>query len=70
MGFKEWFFNQPDKPIVMSKPEIDRTYRKFRIEIVTAVFLSYAVFYLTRKNFSAAAPMMLEQTALLQSILL
>lgn len=64
MGVKEWFFNQPDKPIVMSKPEIDRTYRKFRIEIVTAVFLSYAVFYLTRKNFSAAAPMMLEQTAL------
>lgn len=42
-SLKEWFFNQPDKPVVMSKPEIDRTYRKFRIEIVTAVFLSYAV---------------------------
>ncbi|VEB57129.1 regulatory protein UhpC [Salmonella enterica subsp. enterica] len=60
MSIKTFIFSQPDKPIVKEKKEIDQTYKKFRIEIIASVFISYAVFYLTRKNFSAAMPAMLD----------
>ena len=50
--------------MVKPKEEVDHTYKKFRIEIITSVFISYAVFYLTRKNFSAAMPAMLTDTSL------
>lgn len=64
MSIKTFIFSQPDKPIVKEKKEIDQTYKKFRFEIIASVFISYAVFYLTRKNFSAAMPAMLTQTSL------
>lgn len=64
MSLKSFIFSQADKPVVKEKKEIDHTYKKFRIEIITSVFISYAVFYLTRKNFSAAMPAMLSDTAL------
>jgi OPA family sugar phosphate sensor protein UhpC-like MFS transporter len=63
MSLKSFIFSQADKPVVKEK-EIDHTYKKFRIEIITSVFISYAVFYLTRKNFSAAMPAMLSDTTL------
>ncbi|ECS6564039.1 MFS transporter [Salmonella enterica] len=64
MSIKTFIFSQPDKPIVKEKKEIDQTYKKFRFEIIASVFISYAVFYLTRKNFSAAMPAMLTETSL------
>ncbi|HCC4813492.1 TPA: MFS transporter, partial [Citrobacter freundii] len=64
MSLKSFIFSQADKPVVKEKKEIDHTYKKFRIEIITSVFISYAVFYLTRKNFSAAMPAMLSDTTL------
>ncbi|MEB1166304.1 hypothetical protein VC921_22115, partial [Citrobacter freundii] len=47
MSLKSFIFSQADKPVVKEKKEIDHTYKKFRIEIITSVFISYAVFYLT-----------------------
>lgn len=64
MNLKSWLLERPDIPVTKGKNEVDREYRKFRFEIVTAVFLSYAVFYLTRKNFAAAVPVMFQETAL------
>ncbi|EEV7409182.1 MFS transporter, partial [Escherichia coli] len=64
MSLKKFIFSQADQPVVKPKEEVDHTYKKFRIEIITSVFISYAVFYLTRKNFSAAMPAMLTDTSL------
>ncbi|MBD5730366.1 MFS transporter, partial [Citrobacter freundii] len=51
MSLKSFIFSQADKPVVKEKKEIEHTYKKFRIEIITSFFISYAVFYLTRINF-------------------
>ena len=64
MSLKKFIFSQADQPVVKRQEEVDHTYKKFRIEIITSVFISYAVFYLTRKNFSAAMPAMLTDTSL------
>ena len=49
-----------NKPL-KSKPEIDSAYPKYRLQVFIGIFLGYAAFYLVRKNFSLAMPL-LEET--------
>lgn len=39
MSLKSFIFSQADKPVVKEKKEIDHTYKKFRIEIITSVLV-------------------------------
>ncbi|ENE8569172.1 MFS transporter [Salmonella enterica] len=64
MNIKTFFMKQPDIPVSLSDKEVDKSYKRLRLQIVTSVFLSYTIFYLTRKNFAAAMPDMLIQTSL------
>ena len=40
-------------------PQIDRTYRYWRIHLMIAMYIGYAGFYLTRKSFNFAVPEMI-----------
>ncbi|WP_263080394.1 MFS transporter [Endozoicomonas sp. Mp262] len=42
------------------KQTIDSTYKKLRWQIIVTTFMSYAVFYISRKNFTYAAPSLME----------
>lgn len=55
---------QPEKPVVLDSNAVDKEYKKFRREILISIFLSYAIFYLTRKNFAAAMPEVISHTSL------
>lgn len=46
----------PYQPVVLSQPEIDKSYRYWRIRICYSIFFGYALFYFTRKSFTAAMP--------------
>lgn len=52
-------FLQPpsDKPLKAPK-EIDKSYPKLRLQVFAGIFLGYAAFYLVRKNFSLAMPIL------------
>ena len=64
MSIMKFIATSPDVPITKGEEEIDSSFRKFRREVLFAIFFSYVVFYLTRRSFAAAIPAMLEQTAL------
>lgn len=49
-----------DKPL-RDKKEIDSAYPKYRLQVFAGIFIGYAAFYLVRKNFSLAMPI-LEET--------
>lgn len=49
-----------DKPL-RKKEDIDSAYPKYRFQVFIGIFLGYAAFYLVRKNFSLAMPI-LEET--------
>lgn len=54
--FLNFFKMPPTLPVTMSKEEIDKTYPKMRLQIFLSCFLAYVVFYICRKNISAALP--------------
>ena len=39
-------------------PEADHRYRKLRLQVFIGAFIGYAAFYIVRKNFSMAIPML------------
>lgn len=53
-----FFKESPDLPVTMSKQEIDKVYPRMRLQMFLSCFLAYIVFYLCRKNISAALPIM------------
>ncbi|SJZ77422.1 MFS transporter, OPA family, sugar phosphate sensor protein UhpC [Cetobacterium ceti] len=55
-----FFKAQKEKPITKSTEEIDDTYKKMRLQMIATTFTSYVVFYITRKNFSYAMPIMMK----------
>lgn len=53
-----FFKAPPELPVTMDKESIDKTYPKMRLQIFASCFFAYIVFYLCRKNISAALPAM------------
>ena len=51
-----FFKAPPNLPVTMDKEEIDKIYPKMRLRIFSSCFIAYVVFYLCRKNISAALP--------------
>ncbi|MBN1283046.1 MAG: MFS transporter [Proteobacteria bacterium] len=49
---------QPAAPAISDPGEVDRLYRHWRKRVAIATFVGYVVFYLCRKNISAALPAM------------
>ncbi len=56
MGF---FAEPPDLPVKMSKEEIDKKYKYWRLQLMIVSYIGYAVFYFTRKSFNFIMPQML-----------
>lgn len=53
------FFKAPEElHVTMEKEKIDKTYPRMRLQIFVSCFIAYVVFYLCRKNISAALPAM------------
>jgi OPA family glycerol-3-phosphate transporter-like MFS transporter len=50
----------PDKP-VLPKDQVDKTYKKLRLQVFLGIFVGYAGYYLVRKNFALAIPDLVEQ---------
>ena len=59
-----FFKEEPDLPIEKSKEEIDQTYRYWRIQLMVATYVGYAIFYFTRKGFNFVMPDMLADLGL------
>ncbi|MDR1743457.1 MAG: phosphoglycerate transporter protein PgtP [Dysgonamonadaceae bacterium] len=57
-----------DKPLRTQK-EIDSAYPLYRIQVFIGIFLGYAAFYLVRKNFSLAMPILEETLGISKSSL-
>lgn len=45
-----------DIPVTMNEEEVQKAYKRGRIDIFSTCFVGYTVFYLTRKNISVALP--------------
>lgn len=54
-------------PLITDKHEVDARYRYWRRHILITIWLGYALFYFTRKSFSAAAPEILASGILTRS---
>lgn len=48
----------PFKPEMANGPDMDAHYKAMRMKVFTGAFLGYAAFYIVRKNFSMAIPML------------
>lgn len=54
------FLSPPEVKPLKSKEEIDKSYPKLRFQVFMGIFWGYAAFYLVRKNFSLAMPILSE----------
>ncbi|EFN8074055.1 MFS transporter family glucose-6-phosphate receptor UhpC, partial [Escherichia coli] len=61
------FSESPDKEITMSKTDIDKTYRYWRLHLMIVSYIGYAVFYFTRKSFNFVMPEMLSDLGITKS---
>lgn len=61
------FSESPDKEITMSKFDIDKTYRYWRLHLMIVSYIGYAVFYFTRKSFNFVMPEMLSDLGITKS---
>lgn len=52
------FLNPPAYKAEMTGPDVDAKYRKLRLQVFLGIFFGYAGFYIVRKNFSMAIPML------------
>lgn len=52
----DFFKAPPELAVTMDKATIDKVYPKMRLRIFVSCFVAYIVFYLCRKNISAALP--------------
>lgn len=53
------YFQAPKElPVTMNEEQIEKAYKKGRIDIFSSIFLGYTIFYLTRKNISVALPVL------------
>ena len=55
------FLTPPAKKPLMAADKIDSEYKKMRLKVFLGIYLSYAAYYLVRKNLSLAAPGMIEE---------
>ncbi|WP_299018168.1 MFS transporter [uncultured Photobacterium sp.] len=59
------YLKSPQPAVAVSEPEqVNELYRYWRFHIMLTMYLGYAVFYLTRKNFNYAMPAMLADLGL------
>ena len=54
------FLTPPEHKPLKSKAEIEKDYPKMRLQVFMGIFFGYAAFYLVRKNFSLAMPILSE----------
>lgn len=55
-------FLKPAKPATpVPKDQVDDTYKKLRLQVFIGIFVGYAAYYLLRKNFSIAMPLLAEE---------
>lgn len=54
------FLTPPEAKPLKTKDEVDRLYPKMRLQVFLGIFFGYAAFYLVRKNFSLAMPILAE----------
>lgn len=52
------FLSPPRYKPEQTGPEADHRYRKLRLQVFIGAFIGYAAFYIVRKNFSMAIPML------------
>lgn len=52
------FLAPPSFKPEMTGPGVDAKYKKMRMQVFTGAFIGYAAFYIVRKNFSMAIPML------------
>lgn len=52
------FLNPPTFKAEQTGPEADARYKKLRLQVFMGAFIGYAAFYIVRKNFSMAIPML------------
>jgi len=45
----------------LPEPEVDKAYKRLRLQVFLGIFIGYAGYYLVRKNFSMAMPDLVEQ---------
>ena len=64
MSLKKFIFSQPTNRWSNGKKKLIIIYKNFALKSSPLYLSLYAVFYLTRKNFSAAMPAMLTDTSL------
>ncbi|MCL5260569.1 MAG: MFS transporter family glucose-6-phosphate receptor UhpC [Gammaproteobacteria bacterium] len=57
----------PHKPKLTNAAEIDSTYKYWRIRIFYSMYIGYAMFYLTRKNFDFIMPSLISDLHLTKS---
>lgn len=63
------FFNPPEAKPLKTKDEIDKSYPKLRLQVFLGIFVGYAAFYLVRKNFALAMPILSETMAVSKTAL-
>lgn len=55
-------FLKPAKPIArLPEEKIKKTYTKYRIEMFVLIMVGYMLYYIVRKNFNVASPLLVEQ---------
>lgn len=55
----KWFAPAPAIPLAYTTPEaVERAYRRWRVRVLIAAIIGYALFYFVRKNLSVAMPVM------------
>ena len=45
----------------LPKDQVDKAYRRYRLQVMLTIFFGYASFYLVRKNFSLAKPYLIDE---------
>ncbi len=58
-GLRKWFAPAPAIPLAYHTPEaVEAAYRRWRVRVLVATIIGYALFYFVRKNLSVAMPAM------------
>lgn len=54
-------FLKPAEALNIKVKDVDKEYNRYKWQVFVTKFLGYAVFYITRKNFSFAKPYLIDQ---------
>jgi len=55
------FLQTPPDVDPLPKEQVDKTYKRLRLQVFIGIFIGYAGYYLVRKNFTLAMPYLIEQ---------